>query len=239
MEEYMADLTDKIRQNMKQGGIGAIDRGAGKTLMWHRDMGNCWHLLMLEGLSMTNASYIDPETGRAPDHIYTTLDICGRMIRQIYAASIQDNINGLQAFRQLYDYLDEQEDGKEVYSRFCAFFFQAFFCYMFTSKKMALGLPQDCDDERVIEHTAVLQVLSMLDDHTKRDAIKQIVDRGGWPTNMDYSSLLKRLDNFLAVAEEDHVLFQQAAAKKAQQERLKREAKSDRKKAKKHRKKNG
>jgi len=92
-------------------------------------------------------------------------------------------------------------------------------------------------------------VLSLLDEDTKIEAIKQLKERGSWPTTIDYSSLLKRMDDFVAVAHEDHENYQRDMAikamglhsedrERAKKKKIKDAAKAKRKEQKDSRKKN-
>lgn len=158
-----------------------------------RDIGHCLGFLMKETLTAaTVVCYPEDAEGRE------ALDTIGQFVAKIWNESMHDNLSGLCQFRSMYKRLDEIPGGKEAYTAFTHFFFQTYICYLFTVKKMANGLREGWLEEAA-EYNAMLTVLNSLDDDIKKQVVKQLVDRGVWPSNMSYSKLVRRLDDYLGV----------------------------------------
>lgn len=158
-----------------------------------RDLGHCLAFLMKESLTAaTEICYPEDAEGRE------ALDTIGQFVAKIWNESLQDNLSGLCQFRSLYKRLDEIPKGREAYAYWTHFFVQTYICYLFTVKKMANGLHDGWLDETA-EYNAMLTVVNALDDDLKAKVIVQLRDRGVWPTNISYSKLLRRLDDFVNV----------------------------------------
>ena len=117
----------------------------------------------------------------------------------------------------LYDRLKELDDGAEAYTHFCVFFVQTFFCYLFTVEKMANGLPNELEED-TRDYQAMMTVLSVLDEDLKRQVLDQFIDRGRWPSNISYSKLRRRLDDFLSVCVEGQKLSKEYDRERHEQE---------------------
>jgi hypothetical protein len=186
-----------IKSYIGKGMTYARDNATGKALAWHRDIGNCWHLLLAEATECT-AQAVGPEDAESMEILDTIVKtyIC------IYKDSTKDNLQGLAKFEPLYSYLqDKGKQGDYVYATFTSFFMQSFFCFMFTSREMAMGLPQEVD-ERILEHSCLLNILGLMDDQTRVDTMNALVMKGLWTSKVDHSRLLRRLDDFMAIIKE-------------------------------------
>lgn len=161
-----------------------------------RDIGQAFPFFMKESLlACTDLLYEDNLGARL------ALDTIGQFMAKIWNDSLKDNMSGLCQFRELYKAMDEIPCGREAYANWCAFFVQTYFCYMFTVRKMANGLPEGmCDDVR--DYHAMLTALTVLDDDLKKKVVNQWLDRGQWPSNMAYGKLIRRLEDFLEVVKD-------------------------------------
>lgn len=211
-----ANLEQRLYNQARSGAVGARDQASGKTLMWHRDLGNCWQFLVHEAMTAANEALgKDPET-------FDILSTLSQGFKEIYINSMEDNHKGMSGFREIYAFIEEKgEKGMTAYATFSAFLVQTMFCFMFTGRKLAVGLPQDLDNIRVHEFQSGLTFLSLLDDDLRIEATKQFRDRGLFPTNVDISSLLRRLDDFLAIMLKDkevHTKEMQERHRRAQEQ---------------------
>jgi len=233
-------LAQRMYREGARGATAAVDQASGKALAWHRDLGNCWQHILVSALSGAHQEFV--ANGKADKKYFDTLDMVGRMFRELYSKALSDNIEGIGVFRELYDFLQGQEEGSELYATFCTHFVQSFFCYMFTSRKLAICLPKDPMDERALSFTEALKVLSALDRDTRKSAVEQFRANGAWPTQIEYSGLLRELDSFLEAAAADKKRFeeelQERMAQKARREAAAKKEKSKAKLAKASRKKN-
>ena len=67
---------------------------------------------------------------------------------------------------------------------------------------MTIGLP-DALNVDVFDFNTALTILSSLDDKTRAAALKQFKDNGHWPGTVDHSHLLRRLDDYSKIIQED------------------------------------
>lgn len=203
------NLEKRLFSQARSGVVGAVDPSTGKVLMWHRDIGHSWRFIVHEALTSANEALgNDPEVFEILSHISNGLS-------EIYAHSLTDNHKGMSGFRELYAYVDSKgEKGATAYATFSAFVVQSLFCFLFTGRKLAIGLPQNLDNEKVHEFHSSLSYLALLDDPVRIEAAKQFRDRGVWPNTVDTSNMLRRLDDFLGVMLEDkEVSYKEDAAK--------------------------
>ena len=210
-------MESRLASKMKSAGGALLGRPKGQHVpfaAWHRDIAQCWSMLVGEAISATQATLGDDKEA------LEALDTIAKMLILIYSESVKDNYSGMCHFKELYEYLglltkEDQEcprpgglhyvtrqQRQKVYSTFTAFLTQTFFCYMFTSRKMAVGTPQDLASD-IFDHTAVMNVLAVLDADTRTKALTQLQGAGYWPTDIDYSPLLRRLECFLDVIREE------------------------------------
>jgi len=165
-----------------------------------RDIGHCLGFFMKESLTAaTEIFYPEDAEGRL------ALDTIGQFMAKIWNESLQDNLNGLCQFRSLYERLDEIPKGREAYAVWSHYFVQTYFCYLFTVKKMANGLNTGWLED-VGEYNSMLTIVNSLDDDLKKQVVKQLEDRGVWPSNVSYSKLIRRLDDFVNVVIEGQQL---------------------------------
>jgi hypothetical protein len=193
-------LVDKDgKENKHWGGIHSKSTGMTCDPTF-RDIGHCLGFLMKESLTAaTEICYPEDAEGRL------ALDTIGQFVAKIWNESLQDNLGGLNQFRSLYKRLDEIPKGREAYTAWTHYFFQSYICYLFTVSKMKNGLREGWLDENA-EYNSMLTILGSLDDDLKAKVIKQLKDRGVWPSNLSYSKLLRRLDNFVNVVIEGQEL---------------------------------
>jgi hypothetical protein len=162
----------------------------------YRDIGQCLAFLMKESLTAcAEICYPEDADGRM------ALDTIGQFMAKIWNESLHDNLNGLGQFQALYGRLKEIPGGTEAYTAWTHYFVQTYFCYLFTVPKMSNGLREGWLQDTA-EYSAMLTVLGSLDEDLKRKVIEQLKDRGVWPSNLSYSKLLRRLDDFVKVVVE-------------------------------------
>lgn len=203
-------LNKRLLAQGRQGVTGARDQATGKMLMWHRDIGNSWQLLVHEAMTAANEAL-----GRDPE-VFEILSAISKGLKAIYVDSLEDNYKGMAGFREIYDYIDEKgELGHKAYSTFSTFLVQTMFCFLFTSRKMAIGLPQDIESSRLHEVMDAVNIMSVLDDDLRIKVMQQFRDRGVWPTTLDCASLLRRLEGFRDTMLEDYEAHTQEVRDKA------------------------
>ena len=211
MKEEESKLAQHILKQLGRGACVGRRQGANEPFSaWHRDIGQCWHLLATEAISATQAMLYskygdwekDEEVEEKLQWDLETLDTISKILIAIYTDSIQDNLAGIKKFEELYAYLYKRRDGKEIYATFSGFFVQTLFCYMFTSMEMAIGLPQKIDQD-LLDYSSMMNMFSLLEDDTRKQAMKEMMEKGAMPTSVNYAQLLKRTDPFIDVIRED------------------------------------
>jgi hypothetical protein len=174
--------------------VGIHSKSTGMTCdPTYRDIGHCLAFLMKESLTAaTEICYPEDAEGRE------ALDTIGQFIAKIWNESLHDNLNGLCQFRSLYKRLEEIPKGQEAYTYWTHYFVQTYICYLFTVSKMANGLREGWLEDAA-EYNAMLTVINSLDDDLKSQVIIQLREKGVWPSNISYSKLIRRLDDFVNV----------------------------------------
>jgi hypothetical protein len=174
----------------------------------YRDIGHCLAFFMKESLTAcTEICYEEDAEGRE------ALDTIGQFVAKIWNESLKNNLNGLGQFRAMYERLEEIPGGRDAYTAWTHYFFQTYISYLFTVSKMANGLREGWLDE-TSDYNAMLLVLSSLNEDTKKSVIKQLLEHGVWPSNISYSKLLRRLEDFTDVVKEGQRLRLQEQAEK-------------------------
>ena len=172
----------------------------------HRDIGHVMPFLMKESCQAAKQLlYLEPENEDA----IKALDTIGQFMAKIWNDSLDDNLSGLQLFEQLYGSVQNIPGGAEAYGAFATFFVQSYFCYLFTVQKVAIGIVPMTEDSQ--EFQAMAMVLSGLTEETRRTVIQEWTHNGIWPSNISYSKLLRRLDDFAEVVREGQRLRQEEA----------------------------
>lgn len=185
---------------------GVKSRSTGKICdPTYRDIGQAFPFLMKESLSAAHELHAG---GATEGPLVADLDLIGQAMANIWNTSLHDNIAGLSTFHDLYHELKGTDHGQEAWVSFCTFFVQTYFCYMFTVNKMANGLPEGWESDTG-EYNAMLTCLSGLDEATRKIVILQWQSNGIWPTHLSYSKLLRRQEDFIAVAREGQELRKQ------------------------------
>lgn len=173
---------------------GLVSKSSGKHINYEdRDIGQAFPFLMKESLRAC-ADLVYPGDAEAN----MVLDTVGQMMAKIFNDSVEDNLQGLQQFRNLYEDVASIPRGPEVYANWSAFFVQTFFCYLFTVNKVANGLPREiCKD--VAEYQAMITCVSALDEDLRKQVLRQWQDRGVWPSNLASGKLIRRVDDYIEV----------------------------------------
>ena len=192
----LATYMDKLHVN-RPGWAGVFSKKTGKTVdPTYRDIGHCMALLSKEALTAAACVHQDdPEALVALNTVALTLE-------EIWKRSLQDNLQGLCLFRQLYDRIRELKKGPEAYATFCACFVQTYFAYLFSVQKMAIGL-DDTFGTSTQEFTGIMEVVSVLPEEMRKRVVKEFSEQGMWPSNIAYGQLLRRLDDFIDVVKKD------------------------------------
>lgn len=164
-----------------------------------RDLGHCWRPIFKQAVVATQKKYVEREDEKAVE----CLDMISHMFIRLYAEAYQNNLTGLQLFKQLYEGVQDYGDtGNEVYGEFCGYVVQTLMCYLFTVPEMAIGLP-DTIGEKTDEYTGILNVVASLTPETRKTVLCELESNGVWPRLVDYGPLLRDLDNYLDVIKKD------------------------------------
>ena len=203
MSEEKSKLAKYMRKQLGKGAIVGRRSGSAEPFTaWHRDLGQCWHLIVSEAVSSTQAIILEEKKKDVKEAKMEALDTITKMLLAIYADSIKNSLDGITKFGELYRYLEDTKGAKEVYATISGFVVQTFFTYMFTSMEMAIGLPQSLDEE-VFDYSSVMNILGLLKTKTRKIVMKELMEAGSMPTAIDYSKLLKATEPFLEVIRED------------------------------------
>lgn len=189
-------LPEYMKAQMGKGAMVGRAKGSdGPFSAPYRDIGNCLSMLLAAACDHTKAVYEDREKE------IEILDTIVKMYLKVYVDCRKNNMQGLSNIKELYDYLDGVENGHQVYSTFTAAFLQSVFCYLFTVRELAIGLPDSLDQE-AFEHNVTLQLLSSLSEEVRPGATKDLLQAGYWKSTIDHSKLLRTLDPFLEIIKE-------------------------------------
>ena len=193
-------LVDRVSKTIGQGATVLVKTGSEIGYHPERDMMHVWDRLL-------------KEAGACTQQILTTekenevLDMILRMVASIYAGAARDNREGLSIFNQLYDYLKaEGEPALKVYALYTGFFHQAYFCYIFATAGMALGLQLPSELDKT-EYTHILNLMALVDGEDKKTLIDILKRAEIWPATLNARSffplLQPQLDDFIEVAKQD------------------------------------
>jgi len=171
---------------------------------FERDLAHCWPLIFGEATALTQeimkAQYGDEELySEAMRH----LDTYSKFYIHVYADALVDRKEGIGAFGQLYKYIREEgELAQAVYSTFTASIGQSIPSYLFTAQAMALSIPRAID-QTAFDLTAMTSIMHSLSDSTRRLVMKELAEQGEWPTNISYSGILKRTEDYMAMIKKE------------------------------------
>jgi len=183
-------LIEEINKYIGRGMVMARKKGSGEMYAWHRDIGNCWGVLVSEAITQATA-YFDGDR-----EALEALDTVSKMYILMYKKAMVDRVDGLSHFSEIYEELGKSKSAQEAYSVFCCYLAQSFMNWFFVSKEMAIGLP-DSLDEDVYEHGAALNILSVLTPGLRKKVLQQLRDKGIVSSNIDLSRLLRDEKPFL------------------------------------------
>jgi hypothetical protein len=191
------NLVKDINEGLGKGVSQVKRKGAANFYDERRDLGNALPLLFNDAFASTRAVYHGKEE-------VEVLDAFSMGVKMLYKRCSSGDLLGVALFRDLYTHFQKYENGGEVYATFCAFFFQATVCYMFSTSEIASGLDEfDVTMFDAYDMNKSLTLLGLLDDDTRAAATRQLSERGHWPTTVDYSKLLRRLDDFIELIKAD------------------------------------
>jgi len=175
----------------------------------HRDIGHCMPFLMKESLQAASQLLYKED-----EEALELLDCVGQLIAKVWNDSVADNLQGIAYFNQMYEEIRSHARGEEIYSAFCSFFVQSYFCYLFTVPRMAIGIRPL--EERDSEFQGMATVLAGLSPELRREVIKEWTSEGFWPTTVNAAPLLRRLDDYIEVIKEGQALRKQHSENREQ-----------------------
>ena len=206
-------LADRISKTVGQGATVVAKSGSGVGYHPERDMMHVWH-------------YILEEAAACAQQVLTTekeheiLDTIVHIVASIYAGAARDNREGLSIFNQLYEYLkSEGETAGKVYALYTGFFHQAYFCYIFATAGMALGLQLPSEQDK-IEYTHILNLMALVDGDDKKSLIAILKRADIWPATLNARSFFplfkQQLDDFIEVVKQDQEARKENTALRAE-----------------------
>jgi hypothetical protein len=160
-----------------------------------RDIGRMW--VHLAANAAVNAEHMLPD-----ESDIEILDTITKMLIHIVEEACKRQ-EGVMHFRDLYKYLEEQgEHGIYVYSLYCCFFLQAFFCQIFATASNAQGmLPMFREDVDI--YRQALQFMADVPDKLKAELFITLKQMGAFPPRLSSRLFERQLDDYLAVIKED------------------------------------
>jgi hypothetical protein len=109
----------------------------------------------------------------------------------VYKACAIDNVKGLTLFNELYDEMDKDEDLAGVFQLFSAYFMQATYAYMFTTRSAAIGIVPKNEIDNVMQLSMLMNDMSEDDRKTALDLLRK---HEIWPialSTREYRTTLK------------------------------------------------
>jgi hypothetical protein len=130
------------------------------------------------------------------------LDTIGSMVTVLQVEALQEQMAAVSNFNKLYQYISGSPERREVYAAFCMMFVQTFFCYMFATPALALGLVA-WDTKRAQEFLGVINMLAMMPEELKEPTFRHLRQCYRWPTNVDVGPFLQENEDWLALIKAD------------------------------------
>jgi hypothetical protein len=201
-------IRKRLRVALREGfgrGVAQVKTKGDQFIDPRRDVGLVQELLRREATHCTQSYFQNMCTTEEEYAPYEeVLDTIVEMGHVIFMESLNDNKAGISNFGALYEYLDKfGEAGWHVYSIFCMFFMQTFFCYMFATEDMANGLIADKGPDAP-EYVAVLNLLAQVKDDVKRlDLFEALEKKMAWPTNINKRPFMRLTEDWVALIGED------------------------------------
>jgi hypothetical protein len=206
-------MSNILRKLAAQGGMTAARKEGTNDpfTLWELNMSHAAPLLTNEATILTQRYYTnlngDDEVSQAND--MKTLDYIAKFYLAYHALAVSDRKDALSGFTELYAYLDTQR-AREIYAYYTASFLQSFYCYIYTSASMGLGIPKGINTETA-ELTDTYAIMSQLSDETRRKVYSELQEQGLIPGGANLDSIKKRTLAFtdIITAEQDKQLKKQ------------------------------
>ncbi len=130
------------------------------------------------------------------------LDTIAQMFVVLQVEALQEQTAAVSNFGKLYGYIRIDPLRQEVYTAFCMMFVQTFFCYMFATPALALGLVP-WDTSRAADYLGLINLLAMMPEADKAKAFEGFQRAHQWPSNVDIGLFLKENQDWLALIKAD------------------------------------
>jgi hypothetical protein len=161
-----------------------------------RDVGKCAEMFVRQAVVNLQAQYRE-----SPERL-EALDTIAQMFVVLQIEALQEQSAAVGNFNKLYGYIKESPLRQEVYTAFCMLFVQTFFCYMFATPALALGLVP-WDTSRAADYLGLVNLLAMMPEEDKARAFEGFQRAHQWPSNVDIGMFLKENQDWLALIRAD------------------------------------
>jgi len=190
-------LVDYAARNVGKGNtiISPLGNKEQLALNFARDMGRAYEHLLREAVNQTFLQVVgDEKKEEYVDYI------CKAMV-VLHNAYREDNIKGLDLFRQLHEYFQsEGEAAQEVYVIYTIHFHQLFHAYMFSSAHTAMGIVNIRDED---SYTMAVNMLAMTEKGDKQKLLKILRKNMTWPGNINPATYVQSMEPFMEMAKAD------------------------------------
>jgi hypothetical protein len=167
--------------------------------LWELNMSHVAPLLVQEATMITQRYYesinVSNDVGLEAD--MDVLDYICKFYLAYHAMAIQDRKDALAGFVELYTYLDTDR-AREIYAYYTAAFLQSFYCYVYTSASMGMGIPRGLNTETA-SLTDTYAIMSQLSDETRRKVYEELNEQGAMPGTANIASLKKSIPKFTEI----------------------------------------
>lgn len=210
MQKSDTPMSNILRKLSAQGGMTAARKEGTNDpfTLWELNMSHAAPLITNEATILTQRYYteLNKEDEQAQADDMKVLDYITKFYLAYHALAVSDRKEALAGFTELYAYLDTPR-AREVYAYYTASFLQSFYCYIYTSASMGLGIPKGINTDTA-ELTDAYAIMSNLSDETRRKVYAELKDNGLLPGEANLESIKRRIPTFtdIITAEQDKQL---------------------------------
>ena len=167
--------------------------------LWELNMAHAAPLLTTEATIVTQRFYeeLNGSDDVSLEKDMDVLDYISKFYIAYHVLAVQDRKDALAGFVELYSYL-KTERSKEIYAYYTAAFIQAFYCYIYTSASMGMGIPKGLNNETA-HLTDAYHIMSQLSDETRRKVYEELNEQGAMPGTANIASLKKSIPKFTEI----------------------------------------
>ena len=143
-----------------------------------RDISNCLGMIVNNAVIMEN-NRLEEEEKDTEENIETLHTITG-MLTGMYEDSQKDVGAWITGFGELYDYLGDDPEKREIYGSLCSFIVLNIYSFLFTSQHTAINSGESLNNVDFSQNY-LTGLLSLMDDDKRRDMMKEFNKLSSFP----------------------------------------------------------